>query len=158
MAGKKRIAQQKTLAFGNEESESSLLTPITENSTLGASDTTLSVSELAKRIREVVDCPLLTDIVVRGEITGYRPNASGHLYFSLTEQGDNPASISCVMWKYSVKNLPFSVKDGMLIQATGLVDFYPAGGRLQFIIKKMEPAFSGKAGLYLLKEQWRKEL
>lgn len=158
MAGKKRIAQQKTLAFGNEESESSLLTPITENSTLGALDTTLSVSELAKRIREVVDCPLLTDIVVRGEITGYRPNASGHLYFSLTEQGDNPASISCVMWKYSVKNLPFSVKDGMLIQATGLVDFYPAGGRLQFIIKKMEPALFGKAGLYLLKEQWRKEL
>ncbi len=158
MAGKKRIAQKNTLAFGNEESESSLLTPITENSTLGASDTTLSVSELAKRIREVVDCPLLTDIVVRGEITGYRPNASGHLYFSLTEQGDNPASISCVMWKYSVKNLPFSVKDGMLIQATGLVDFYPAGGRLQFIIKKMEPALSGKTGLYLLKEQWKKEL
>lgn len=158
MAGKKRIAQQKTLAFDNDESESSLLAPITENSTLGVSDTALSVSELAKRIREVVDCPLLTDIVVRGEITGYRPNASGHLYFSLTEQGDNPASISCVMWKYAVKNLPFSVKDGLLVQATGLVDFYPAGGRLQFIIKKMEPAVSGKAGLYLLKEQWRKEL
>lgn len=46
----------------------------------------------------------------------------------------------------------------MLIQATGLVDFYPAGGRLQFIIKKMEPALFGKAGLYLQKEQWRKEL
>ncbi|HJJ35172.1 MAG TPA: exodeoxyribonuclease VII large subunit [Methanocorpusculum sp.] len=158
MAGKKRTAQQKTLTFDSEESEPAFLTPITENSTLGTSDTTLSVSELAKRIREVVDCPLLTDIVVRGEITGYRPNASGHLYFSLTEQGDDPASISCVMWKYSVKNLPFSVKDGLLVQATGLVDFYPAGGRLQFIVKKMEPALFGKAGLYLLKEQWRKEL
>ena len=158
MAGKKRTAQQKTLTFDSEESEPAFLTPITENSTLGTSDTTLSVSELAKRIREVVDCPLLTDIVVRGEITGYRPNASGHLYFSLTEQGDDPASISCVMWKYSVKNLPFSVKDGLLVQATGHVDFYPAGGRLQFIVKKMEPALFGKAGLYLLKEQWRKEL
>ncbi|MDY3202493.1 MAG: exodeoxyribonuclease VII large subunit [Methanocorpusculum sp.] len=158
MAGKKRTAQQKTLTFDSEESEPAFLTPVTENSTLGTSDTTLSVSELAKRIREVVDCPLLTDIVVRGEITGYRPNASGHLYFSLTEQGDDPASISCVMWKYSVKNLPFSVKDGLLVQATGLVDFYPAGGRLQFIVKKMEPALFGKAGLYLLKEQWRKEL
>ncbi|PAV10011.1 exodeoxyribonuclease VII large subunit [Methanocorpusculum parvum] len=158
MAGKKRTAQQKTLTFDSEESEPAFLTPVTENSTLGTSDTTLSVSELAKRIREVVDCPLLTDIVVRGEITGYRPNASGHLYFSLTEQGDDPASISCVMWKYAVKNLPFSVKDGLLVQATGLVDFYPAGGRLQFIVKKMEPALFGKAGLYLLKEQWRKEL
>ncbi len=158
MAGKKRTAQQKTLTFDSEESEPAFLTPITENSTLGTSDTTLSVSELAKRIREVVDCPLLTDIVVRGEITGYRPNASGHLYFSLTEQGDDPASISCVMWKYSVKNLPFSVKDGLLVQATGLVDFYPAGGRLQFIVKKMEPALFGKAGLCVLKEQWRKEL
>lgn len=158
MAGKKRTAQQKTLTFDSEESEPAFLTPVTENSTLGTSDTTLSVSELAKRIREVVDCPLLTDIVVRGEITGYRPNASGHLYFSLTEQGDDPASISCVMWKYAVKNLPFSVKDGLLVQATGLVDFYPAGGRLQFIVKKMGPALFGKAGLYLLKEQWRKEL
>ena len=97
MAGKKRTAQQKTLTFDSEESEPAFLTPITENSTLGTSDTTLSVSELAKRIREVVDCPLLTDIVVRGEITGYRPNASGHLYFSMTEQGDDPASISCVV-------------------------------------------------------------
>ncbi|WP_167816278.1 exodeoxyribonuclease VII large subunit [Methanocorpusculum sp. GPch4] len=158
MAGKKRTAQQKTLTFDSEESEPAFLTPVTENSTLGTSDTTLSVSELAKRIREVVDCPLLTDIVVRGEITGYRPNASGHLYFSLTEQGDDPASISCVMWKYAVKNLPFSVKDGLLVQATGLVDFYPAGGRLQFIVKKMGPALFGRAGLYLLKEQWRKEL
>ncbi len=158
MAGKKRAVQQKILSFDNEDGEPSLLTPITENSELGKIDYTLTVSELAKRIREVVDCPLLTDIVVRGEITGYRPNASGHLYFSLTEQGDNPASISCVMWKYAVKNLPFSVKDGIQVQATGLVDFYPAGGRLQFIIKKMEPAVSGKAGLYLLKEQWRKEL
>ena len=97
MAGKKKTVQQKTLTFCNEESAPSLLIPITENSTLGIPNTTLSVSELAKRIREVVDCPLLTDIVVRGEITGYRPNASGHLYFSLTEHGDNSASISCVM-------------------------------------------------------------
>lgn len=158
MAGKKKTVQQKTLTFCNEESAPSLLIPITENSTLGISDATLTVSELAKRIREVVDCPLLTNIVVRGEITGYRPNASGHLYFSLTEHGDNSASISCVMWKYAAKNLPFSIKDGMQIQVTGLVDFYPSGGRIQFIIKKMEPALSGKAGLYLLKEQWRKEL
>mgnify|MGYP000844623108 FL=1 len=158
MAGKKRVTRQKTLSFGDDEGSLSLLSPIQENSELVISDNILSVSDLAKRIRDVVDCPLLTDIIVKGEITGYRPNGSGHLYFSLTEQGDNAASISCVMWKYSAKNLPFSVKDGLLVQVTGLVDFYPAGGRLQFIVKKMEPALSGKTGLFLLKEQWRKEL
>ena len=62
------------------------------------------------------------------------------------------------MWKYAAKNVAFPVKDGALVQATGYVDFYPPYGKMQFVIKKLEPAVSGKTGLYLLKEQWKKQL
>ncbi len=118
----------------------------------------LTVSELGRRLRDVLDCELLTDITVRGEVTGYRPNSSGHLYFSLTERGETDAVISCVMWKYAARHLDFPLKDGLAVNITGLIDFYPPSGRIQFIVKKMEPAATGKTGLYLQKEMWKKQL
>lgn len=179
----KKAPVQTTLSFGESESgsEPSFITPVVDPSPLppkkatesadAVSDagaindsgdtlesTVLTVSELGKRIRDVLDCKLLTSITVTGEVTGYRPNSSGHLYFSLTEKGDTDASISCVMWKYAAKNLAFPLKDGLLVNVTGLVDFYPPSGRIQFIVKKMEPALSGKTGLYLQKELWKKQL
>lgn len=118
----------------------------------------LSVAELAARICEVIDTPLLTNVLVSGEITGYRPHSSGHMYFSLSEQGDDKATIPCVMWKYAAKTVAFPVKDGVLVRATGYVDYYPPYGKLQFVVKKLELAVSGKTGLYLQKEAWKKQL
>ena len=118
----------------------------------------LSVAELAARICKVIDTPLLTNVLVSGEITGYRPHSSGHMYFSLSEHGDDKATIPCVMWKYAAKTVAFPVKDGILVRAAGYVDYYPPYGKLQFVIKKLEPAVSGKTGLYLQKEAWKKQL
>ncbi|MDV0442778.1 exodeoxyribonuclease VII large subunit [Methanorbis rubei] len=167
MAGK---GQQTQLTFDTAETDcptSNIIAPVKENSTLDANvqevkepkePAVLSVSELAERIRDVIDTPLLTNVCVQGEITGYRPHSSGHLYFSLSEHGDESATMPCVMWKYAAKTVAFPVKDGALVQATGYVDFYPPYGKMQFVIKKLEPAISGKTGLYLLKEQWKKQL
>ncbi|HJK00729.1 MAG TPA: exodeoxyribonuclease VII large subunit [Methanocorpusculum sp.] len=118
----------------------------------------LSVSELAKRICNAIDIPQLTDVCVQGEITGYRPHSSGHIYFSLSEQGNDKATIPCVMWKYSAKTVIFQVKDGALVRATGYVNFYSPYGKMQFVIKKLEPEKFGKTGLYLQKEEWKKQL
>ena len=121
----------------------------------------LTVSELDQRIREALDTETLTDILVSGEVTGYRPNASGHVYFSLTEKGEkkDSSSISCVMWKYAAaKYLTFAFKDGISVRVTGYVDFYPPNGKIQFIVKRIEPASIGKTGLWLKKEEWRREL
>ncbi|MDO5846431.1 MAG: exodeoxyribonuclease VII large subunit, partial [Methanocorpusculum sp.] len=78
--------------------------------------------------------------------------------FSLTERGDSDASISCVMWKYAARNLEFPIRDGLAVNVTGFVDFYPPSGRIQFIAKKIEPSAAGKTGLYLQKELWKKQL
>ncbi|MDO5845247.1 MAG: exodeoxyribonuclease VII large subunit [Methanocorpusculum sp.] len=157
----KKAPTQLTLNFGNESEESkpfSSIEPVKENSTLlDTEEKILSVVELTAKIREVLDCESLTDLKVIGEITGYRPNASGHLYFSLTEKGESDATISCVMWKYAAKYVPFALKDGISVKVTGYIDYYPPSGRTQFVVKKMEPA-SGATGLYLQKELWKKQL
>ncbi|HJK51102.1 MAG TPA: exodeoxyribonuclease VII large subunit, partial [Methanocorpusculum sp.] len=158
MAGK---GQQMLLTFCNTEPDertNTAISPVLENSTLvphepkaPAEPAVLSVSELAERIRDAIDTPLLTNICVQGEITGYRPHSSGHMYFSLSEHSDDKATMPCVMWKYAAKTVAFPVKDGILVRATGYVDFYPPYGKMQFVIKKLEPAHAGKTGLYLLK-------
>lgn len=165
MAGK---GQQMLLAFGDAEPDEmtpNVIAPVLENSTLAVSESqtsndpaVLSVSDLAERIRDAIDTPLLTNVCVQGEITGYRPHSSGHMYFSLSEHGDDKATMPCVMWKYAAKTVAFPVKDGVLVRATGYVDFYPPYGKMQFVIKKLEPALSGKTGLYLQKEEWKKQL
>lgn len=162
MAGK----GQQQLMFGEARSNdaaANVIAPVLENSQLARdadadAPVVLSVAELAERIREVIDTPLLTDVCVEGEITGYRPHSSGHLYFSLSEHGDDRATLPCVVWKFAAKLVSFPVTDGTLIRATGYVDFYAPYGKMQFIIKKLEPAVSGKTGLYLLREQWKKQL
>ncbi|HJK46159.1 MAG TPA: exodeoxyribonuclease VII large subunit [Methanocorpusculum sp.] len=165
MAGK---GQQMLLTFCDTEPDertNTAISPVLENSTLvphepkaPAEPAVLSVSELAERIRDAIDTPLLTNICVQGEITGYRPHSSGHMYFSLSEHSDDKATMPCVMWKYAAKTVASPVKDGILVRATGYVDFYPPYGKMQFVIKKLEPAHAGKTGLYLLKEEWKKQL
>ena len=160
----KKAPVQATLSFDESESGSafSFISPVVDPNPLPKKEPeapdVLSVSELGERIKEVLDCELLTGITVTGEVTGYRPNASGHLYFSLTEKGDTDAAVACVMWKYAAKYLAFPLKDGLAVNVTGYVDFYPPSGRMQFIVKKIEPAAGGKTGLYLQKEQWKKQL
>ena len=152
---------QSTLTFDTAESGSSLsvITPVSDPSPLPKRDETiLTVSELDARIKSVLDCEKLIDITVTGEITNFKPNGSGHYYFSLTEKGEGEFSISCAVWKYLARKIPFEMKNGVSINVTGYVDFYPPGGKLQFIVKKVEPALKGKTGLYLQKEKWKKEL
>ncbi|HJJ47334.1 MAG TPA: exodeoxyribonuclease VII large subunit, partial [Methanocorpusculum sp.] len=143
---------QSTLTFDGAESESSLsvITPISYPSPLSKRDEIiLTVSELDSRIKSVIDCEVLTDITVTGEITGFRINSSGHYYFSLTEKGESESSIPCIIWRSRSRKISFEMKNGLAINVTGYVDFYPPSGRLQFIAKKVELALEGKGGLYL---------
>lgn len=143
-------------AFGDEESAPCPVPPLPKPK--HSEPEILTVSQLAARIVAALNTPRLNKVLVSGEITGYRPHSSGHLYFSLSEHDGDAATIPCIMWKSTAKTLSFTIGDGVLVQATGHVEYYPPFGKLQFIIKKLEPALSGKAGLYLQKELWKKQL
>jgi len=158
-ASTRQAKEQATLSFDTSDSGNSTITPVEDpNPIVKPEPNVISVSELDERIKNSLDNPELNGVIVTGEITGLKINASGHYYFSLTEKDNTDSSISCVIWKYLTKKLPFPLKDGTAINATGRVDFYAPSGRIQFIISKVEPAFAGKKGMYLQKEEWEKQL
>lgn len=68
-----------------------------------------SVTELTEyiKIRFETD-EYLKSVLVEGEISNYKRHASGHLYFSLKDEG---AVIRAVMFKFDTYNLDFEPKD-----------------------------------------------
>ncbi len=110
-----------------------------------------SVTELNTMIRDVLEGTFPV-IKLEGEISGFKPHSSGHLYFSLK---DSTSLISAVMFRGSAQYLQFAPKDGMKVQVSGKISVYPPQGKYQLVITKMSIAGEG-AVLKMLEERKRK--
>ncbi|MCR4822058.1 MAG: exodeoxyribonuclease VII large subunit [Treponema sp.] len=114
-------------------------------------DTVFSVSNLTFLIRDLLE-GTFSNITLEGEISNYRPNASGHMYFTLKDEG---AQISAVMFRGRAMSLDFLPRDGMKVKCTGSVSVYAPRGNYQIIINKMEIAGQGNI-LQILEERKKK--
>ena len=114
-------------------------------------DKVLSVSELNSLLKEILE-GTFPAIKIEGEISNYRPNSSGHLYFTLK---DATSQISAVMFKSSAMSLSFVPKDGVKVQCTGRITVYPPRGNYQILITKMEVAGEGDV-LKMLEDRKRR--
>ena len=70
-----------------------------------------SVKDLMSAVRSAVEREY-TDVFVEGEISNYRPAESGHLYFTLKEDG---AQMRVVMFRSQARLLKFKPADGMAV-------------------------------------------
>ncbi len=101
----------------------------------------LSVAELVARLQSQVQ--LLGEVVVEGEVSGLRPNASGHLYFALKDPRTE-ASISCVMFRREVASGQGDrLKDGARVVLRVAPEVYAARGQLQLLVSKVESTAEG---------------
>jgi exodeoxyribonuclease VII large subunit len=101
-----------------------------------------TVTELTNLIRGVVE-PAFTHVWVQGEVSNFRPAASGHVYFSLKDSG---ACISAAIFGWGAKSKKsggFDLKDGMQILCRGKISLYPARGTYQIIVDHVEPMGAG---------------
>lgn len=114
-------------------------------------DKVLSVSELNSLLKDVLE-GTFPSIKIEGEISNYRPNSSGHLYFTLK---DTTSQISAVMFRSNVMSLSFVPKDGVKVQCTGRITVYPPRGNYQILITKMEVAGEGDV-LKILEDRKRR--
>ena len=90
---------------------------------------------------------------VRGEISGLKRAASGHVYLSLK---DADANLDGVMWRGGAAKLAFKPEDGLEVVCTGKITTYPGRSKYQLVIETMEPA--GAGALMALLEERRKKL
>jgi exodeoxyribonuclease VII large subunit len=111
----------------------------------------LSVSELSQALKRTVE-DAYSYVRVRGEISGFKRAASGHLYMALKDQD---AVIDAVCWRGNAGKLDLRPEDGMEVIATGRLTTYPGRSKYQIVIDHIELAGEG-ALLKLLEERKRR--
>lgn len=112
----------------------------------------MSVSELSSALKRTVE-DRFAHVRVRGEISGFKRAASGHMYFSLK---DDNALIDAVMWKGGAGRLPFAPEDGIEVIATGKLTTYPGRSKYQIVVESLEVA--GEGAMMLLFEKLKAHL
>ena len=126
----------------NEQSEKTIRSNVPE----------LSVSELAFSLKRTLE-ESFGHVRVRGELTGLKLAASGHLYGDIK---DEDAVVNIVCWKGVMSKLGIKPEDGLEVICTGKVSSYPKSSRYQIIIESMELA--GEGALLKMLEDRKKKL
>jgi exodeoxyribonuclease VII large subunit len=132
-----------------------MLKPSPTNPTGGKPDAVLTVSQLNRLARQLLeDCFAM--IWVEGEISNLSRPSSGHWYFTLKDQ---QAQIRCAMFRNRNTRLRFQPKDGDKILVKGAISLYEARGDYQLIAEDMQPAGQGllAARFDLLKQKLQLE-
>ena len=101
---------------------------------------TISVTRLVRRMRNLLEIEL-GEFWVEGEVSNMRKQASGHLYFTLKDEG---AQISCVLFRGNARYAKVQPDNGMKVQLFGEVSIYEARGSVQLIVRKVESAGEGE--------------
>ncbi len=112
----------------------------------------LSVSELVGLIGDALARDF-ADVVVSGEISKWTAAASGHCYFTLS---DEDARIDAVMWRSDAARLRFEPQVGDEVVCRGKVGVYGPQGRMQLYATTLQPVGWGAAQRAL--EQLKRKL
>jgi exodeoxyribonuclease VII large subunit len=112
----------------------------------------VSVSELAQAIKRTLEGSF-DRVRVRGEISGFKRAASGHLYMMLK---DDAACIKGVCWRTTAMRLGMAPEDGMEVIVTGRITSYAERSEYQLVIERIELA--GIGALLKMIEERRKKL
>jgi len=112
----------------------------------------MSVGDLANSLKRTLE-ETYGRIRVRGELTGLKLAASGHLYGDIK---DVDANINIICWRGVMSKLSVRPEDGMDVIVTGRVSSYPKSSRYQIIIESMELA--GEGALLKMLEERKKKL
>lgn len=114
----------------------------------------ISVTALNQYVKQLLDRDrVLSQVLVRSEISNYKVYPSGHHYFSLK---DAESSIRCVMFRREAMSLRFRPENGMKVVVAGRVSVFPRDGAYQLYCTKMVP--DGVGELAFAFEQLKKRL
>jgi len=98
---------------------------------------TLSVTQLTSAIKQKLES-LFSSLSVKGEVSNLRQTTSGHIYFTLKDEG---SQISAVLFRGHAMQLSQPLKEGDQIIVSGEISLYVPRGNYQIIVRAVE--FSG---------------
>lgn len=118
----------------------------------GDNSAPLTITEISQALKRTVE-DRFGYVRLRGELSGVKRAASGHLYLALK---DEKAVLDGVMWRSAVPRLAFQPEDGIEVVATGKLTTYPGRSKYQIVIERMEIA--GEGALLALLEKTKARL
>src|SRR3984885_2536867 len=95
----------------------------------------LSIGELSRRLKALVEMSF-PYVCVEGEISNLSRAASGHVYFTLRDEG---AQIRGVLWRSAAVRVRFDLHDGLHVVAAGPLEVYTARGSYQLVVERLIP-------------------
>ncbi len=96
---------------------------------------------------------LLSGLCVRGEVSNLKYHTSGHIYFTLKDEG---GSMAAVMFAGNRRGLAFSMQNGQKVLVTGQISVYEREGRYQLYARRIE--LDGLGELYRRFEECKARL
>ncbi len=115
-------------------------------------DTPLSVSEFTSCIKQHVE-GRFSAVCIKGEISNFKEQASGHLYFTLK---DETAQLSAVLFKGNTRGLSRLPKSGDQVVVKGEISIYAPRGGYQILIRELH--YMGLGELLLRLHKLKSEL
>jgi exodeoxyribonuclease VII large subunit len=98
-----------------------------------------TVSEISNAVKRTLE-GAFGRVRVRGEITELKRYPSGHIYFSLKDEG---GKLAAVIWKSAVPRLGLDPENGVEVIAQGKISSYGDRSTYQLIVEQMEYAGAG---------------
>ncbi|MSU46553.1 MAG: exodeoxyribonuclease VII large subunit [Lacunisphaera sp.] len=92
-----------------------------------------TVTEFTREVKELLEGGLRPGWV-RGEVSNFRAQSSGHVYFSLKDAG---AQLSCVLFRGDAARQSVVLRDGLQVLAHGEVSVYEARGQYQLVVRAL---------------------
>ena len=112
----------------------------------------LTVTQLTSLVRTSLEREFL-DFWLEGEVSNVRMPASGHMYFTLK---DANSQIRAVAFRSIVRQIRFSLQDGLQIVVRGRMTVYEPRGDFQVVVESIEP--KGVGALQIAFEQLKARL
>jgi exodeoxyribonuclease VII large subunit len=111
-----------------------------------------TVTELTARVKDAVEGGFAS-VRVRGEVSNYRLQPSGHAYFVLKDAG---AALNCVLFRGQAAAGRGSLRDGASVVLEGALTVYEARGQYQLRVSAVEA--EGVGALQAAFEELKKRL
>lgn len=114
----------------------------------------LSVTQINEYIRALINGDeILSMITVIGEISNLTVHRSGHIYFTLKDEG---SVLKAVMFRSNAQRVRFALKEGMNVIVYGRISVYTPSGQYQLYAENIQP--DGIGALYVAYEQIKQRL
>ena len=111
-----------------------------------------SVTELTREIKGVLE-GRFPAVLVEGEVSNLKVPGSGHLYFTLKDEG---ACLDAVLFRTEARRLKFQMQNGLSLVARGRLAVYEPKGGYQLVCDGVEPL--GVGALQIAFEQLKEKL